>query len=44
MTLFGSGDGASGGSRVVRPRSEIDPLSRQVNQVTPVSPKPVVEV
>ena len=26
------------------PRSEIDVLSGQVNQVTPVSPKPVVEV
>jgi hypothetical protein len=28
----------------VRPRSEIDVLSGQVNQATPVSPKPVVEV
>jgi hypothetical protein len=44
VTLFGSGYEASGGSREVRPRSEIDPLSGQVNQVTPVSPKPVVEV
>ena len=44
MTLSGSGYEASGSSREVRPRSEIDVLSGQVNQVTPVSPKPVVEV
>lgn len=39
-----SRDPAGGRSREMRPRSEIDVLSRQVNQVTPVSPKPVVEV
>jgi hypothetical protein len=44
VTLFGSGYEASGGSREVRPRSEIDVLSGQVNQVTPVSPTPVVKV
>ena len=44
MTLFGSGYGASGGSGEVRPRSGLDPQSWQVNQVTPVSPKLVVEV
>ncbi|MBL9058859.1 MAG: hypothetical protein JNK88_02390, partial [Mangrovicoccus sp.] len=44
VTLFGAGYDASGGSREVRPRSEIDPLSGQVTEVTPVSPAPVVEV
>lgn len=44
VTLYGNGYQASGGSREVRPRSEIDPLSGQVNQVTPVSPTPVVDV
>jgi hypothetical protein len=44
VTLFGTGYEASGGSREVLPRSEIDVLSGQVNQVTSVSPKPVVEV
>jgi hypothetical protein len=31
-------------SHDLRPRSEVEVLSGQVNQVTPVSPKPVVEV
>ncbi len=35
---------AGGRPREVLPRSEIDVMSGQVNQVTPVSPKPVVEV
>jgi hypothetical protein len=44
MKLFGSGYEVSGGSREMRPASEIDPLSGQLNQLTPVSPKPVEEV
>jgi hypothetical protein len=36
VTLFDTGYEASSGSRDMRPRSEIDPLSGQVNQVTAV--------
>jgi len=36
--------GAAGGRwREVRPRSDIDVMSGQVNLVTPVAPQPVVE-
>ncbi|MFN9991027.1 MAG: hypothetical protein ACK549_12385 [Cyanobacteriota bacterium] len=44
VMLYGNGYEASGGSREVKPRSEIDRLNGNVTQVTPVSPTPVVEV
>ena len=44
MGWMRSRDAAGGRSHKVRPRSEIDVLSGYVNQVTPVSAKPVVEV
>ncbi len=44
MGWMRSRDAAGGLWREVRPRSEIDVLSGQVNQVTQVSPQPVLEV
>lgn len=44
VPVFGPGYDASGGSREVQPRSEIDRLTGQVTEVTPVSPSSVVEV
>lgn len=44
VTVFGSGYTASGGSREVRPRSEFNPLTGQVTEITAVSATSVLEV
>ena len=44
VTVFGASYAASGGSHEVRPRSEFDPLTGQVIEITAVSATSVLEV